>query len=60
MHCPDAVPDIKQKCLLSNNIKDYFYVSQVDNRTIKDYFYLSQVDNRTIKDYFYVSQVELQ
>ena len=25
----DAVPDLKAKCLLSNNVRDYFYVSQV-------------------------------
>ena len=24
----DQVPDLKEKCLLSNDIKDYWYVSQ--------------------------------
>ena len=25
----DAVPDLKKECLLSNNVRDYHYVSQV-------------------------------
>ena len=26
----DAVPDLKAKCLLSNDVRDYHYVSQVN------------------------------
>ena len=39
-----AVPDLKKRCLLSNDIYDYHYVSQVIylSKSINLYFYMSQ------------------
>ena len=41
----DAVPDLKKQCLLSNNVRDYHYVSQVKliSPALLNYFYLTYV-----------------
>ena len=45
----DAVPDLKKQCLLSNNVRDYHYVSQVSRALMPVFCFL--LDNRRFKSF---------